>query len=293
MKITIDQALKALLLQMPFTQEQLKLSYKNAARKAHPDMGGTHEGAILVNAAYETLGSYVGRSSSRCLDNLPETAADFDKWWSDFQKESEEKYRSGYYQSEEYRQSQRRKKQPPTAEEKEERRRTRQRNSFIKAWREFYSTLLKKCRENPVFLPDLGKELDDWITKQSKELENFDYSWHRSLYKSPVSKLEMSEYFGFLFQVAYGKDTQARVQWAKGHFELEFGKEHADKIDWLDQFSTLEFSYKKAMKRAKTKTKKTASNETKLESFPYLWKTEIKTTEQLHQFFGSYFAEDK
>lgn len=83
----VYEALNVLSLQMPFTQEQLKQSYKNAARKAHPDAGGTREGAILVNAAYETLGSYVGHASSGCLDNLPQTAADFDRWWSDFQKE--------------------------------------------------------------------------------------------------------------------------------------------------------------------------------------------------------------
>jgi curved DNA-binding protein CbpA len=39
----------------PISMADLKIAYRRAAAKHHPDLGGTHEGMILVNDAYEQL----------------------------------------------------------------------------------------------------------------------------------------------------------------------------------------------------------------------------------------------
>lgn len=49
---------------MPFTDEQLKNAYRLAAKKHHPDMGGSSEEFIKAKDAYEFLKPYIGGVTS-------------------------------------------------------------------------------------------------------------------------------------------------------------------------------------------------------------------------------------
>jgi hypothetical protein len=227
MRITLDQALKTLSLQMPFSKDQLKKAYRDAARKAHPDMGGTHEKAILVNLAYEVLQKHL--DSPYCFNRQDIEDAR--------RKEQERRWREHYYNNP----PQPKKKQPLSEEEKRKRNTTRQRNKFIKAWRQVHFTSLEVYKNNP----NTGKEMDDFILAMSKKFEYFDWKWmHRAVYKGHISKAKMKEYKDFLLQVAYSKDIKTKAQWAKKYFELEFGKEYADKINWKNEFDIIEFNKK-------------------------------------------------
>lgn len=52
----------------------LKKAYKAAARKAHPDMGGTTEEMQRVNAAYEAACKRIERTGERFADDAQESA---------------------------------------------------------------------------------------------------------------------------------------------------------------------------------------------------------------------------
>lgn len=51
----LQNSLSLLELDVPFSLQDLKRSYKNKAFKLHPDRGGTHEDFVALNRAYQYL----------------------------------------------------------------------------------------------------------------------------------------------------------------------------------------------------------------------------------------------
>lgn len=54
-KMTLEEARKILGLKNGFTEKDLKVAYRKAARKCHPDIGGNNEDFQKVNEANEVL----------------------------------------------------------------------------------------------------------------------------------------------------------------------------------------------------------------------------------------------
>lgn len=53
----LQNSLRLLELDAPFSLRDLKRSYKSKAFKLHPDQGGTHEDFVALNKAYQYLSS--------------------------------------------------------------------------------------------------------------------------------------------------------------------------------------------------------------------------------------------
>ena len=55
----LQESLNLLELDIPFTLEELKRSYRTKALKLHPDQGGSQESFIALNEAYKYLRNYI------------------------------------------------------------------------------------------------------------------------------------------------------------------------------------------------------------------------------------------
>ncbi|GAX45711.1 putative DnaJ domain-containing protein [Tolypothrix sp. NIES-4075] len=55
----LQESLNLLKLDIPFTLEELKRSYRTKALQLHPDQGGSHESFVALNEAYKYLINYL------------------------------------------------------------------------------------------------------------------------------------------------------------------------------------------------------------------------------------------
>ena len=97
-----SEALKVLKLKPDFSEDELKKAYKSAAKKNHPDLGGSEEMMKVINEAKNTLEDYledISKNGGHRTQNYNTTQHNADKNTNTNARQNRNYYNQDYWRT--------------------------------------------------------------------------------------------------------------------------------------------------------------------------------------------------